>query len=95
MASAVPSAVARDFQTRYNKRMNKPLKLIPIGNSTGVVIPKELLHVLGAEAGDSLFPVRTPAGIELRRSNSEFEAEMKLAREIMRRRRNVLRELAK
>ena len=75
--------------------MNKPLKLIPISNSTGIIIPKELLQTLGAEAGDSLFPVRTPGGIELRRSDSEFEAEMKLAREIMRRRRNVLRELAK
>lgn len=79
----------------YNVGMNKPLKLIPIGNSTGVVIPKDLLNQLGAEAGDTLFPVRTPGGIELRRSDPEFEAEMKIAREIMRRRRNVLRELAK
>lgn len=75
--------------------MNKALKLIPVGNSTGVVLPKELLLALGAEPGDTLFPVRTPGGIELRRSNPEFEAEMKLARDIMRRRRNVLRELAK
>ena len=75
--------------------MNKTLKLIPIGNSTGVVLPKEWLQTLGAEAGDSLFPVRTPHGVELRRSSVGFETEMKLAREIMRRRRNVLRELAK
>ena len=75
--------------------MNKALKLIPVGNSTGVVLPKELLLALGAEPGDTLFLVRTPGGIELRRSNPEFEAEMKLARDIMRRRRNVLRELAK
>jgi putative addiction module antidote len=75
--------------------MNKPLKLIPIGNSTGIIIPKEMLQSLGVEAGDSVFSVKTPNGIELRRSDSEFEAEMKLAREIMRRRRNVLRELAK
>ena len=74
--------------------MNKPLKLIPIGNSTGVIIPKELLQELG-EAGDNVFPVKTPNGVELRRVDSEFEAEMKIAREIMRRRRNVLRELAK
>ena len=77
--------------------MNKPLKLIPIGNSTGIIIPKELLQSLGAEAGDSLFPVRTPGGIELRRSDtdSEFEAQMALAREVMARRRKVLSELAK
>lgn len=79
----------------YNVCMNKPLKLIPIGNSTGVVIPKDLLNQLGAQAGDTLFPVRTPTGIELRRSDPQFEAEMKVAREIMRKDRAILRELAK
>ena len=75
--------------------MNKPLKLIPIGNSTGVIIPRDLLNALGAQAGDTLFPVRTPTGIELRASNSEFESQMEIAREVMRRRRSALRELAK
>ena len=75
--------------------MNKPLKLIPIGNSTGAVFPKELLQELGVEQGDSLFPVRTPNGIELRRADPEFVEEMRLAREIMRRDRAILRELAK
>lgn len=75
--------------------MNKPLKLIPIGNSTGVIIPKDLLQELGAGAGDTLFPVRTAHGIELRPADPDFEREMELAREIMRRRRSALRELAK
>jgi len=75
--------------------MNKPLKLIPIGNSTGVILPKEWLNELGAEQGDSVFPVRTQRGVELRRSDSEFEEEMRLAREIMRKDRAILRELAK
>lgn len=75
--------------------MNKPLKLIPIGNSTGVVIPKELLRELGAQQGDTLFPVRTPNGVELRRVDPDFVEEMELAREIMRKDRAILRELAK
>lgn len=75
--------------------MNKPVKLIPIGNSTGVILPKKLLGDLGVSQGDQLFPVRTPNGIELRTSDSEFEADMKLAREIMRQDRAILRELAK
>jgi putative addiction module antidote len=75
--------------------MNKPLKLIPIGNSTGAVFPKELLQELGVGQGDTLFPVRTPNGIELRRADPGLVEEMELAREIMRERRNVLRELAK
>lgn len=76
-------------------RMNKPLKLIPIGNSTGAIFPKEMLQELGVEQGDTLFPVRTPNGIELRRADPEFIEEMRLAREIMRKDRAILRELAK
>lgn len=75
--------------------MNKPLKLIPIGNSTGAIFPKELLQDLGVTQGDALFPVRTPNGIELRRADPEFVEEMRLAREIMRQDRAILRELAK
>jgi putative addiction module antidote len=75
--------------------MNKPLKLIPIGNSTGAVFPRELLQLLGVHQGDLLYPVRTPNGIELRRADPEFIEEMELAREIMRRDRAILRELAK
>ena len=75
--------------------MNKPLKLIPIGNSTGVILTKELLQALDAKAGDSLMTVRTPAGIELRRGDTEFGTQMEVAREVMRRRRSALRELAK
>lgn len=75
--------------------MNKPLKLIPIGNSTGVILPKEWLQALGAEAGDTVFPVRTPSGVELRRRDGDFESQMEVARDVMRRRRSALRELAK
>jgi putative addiction module antidote len=75
--------------------MNKPLKLIPIGNSTGAVFPKELLQALGVRQGDTLYPVRTPNGVELRRADPEFVEEMELAREIMRKDRAILRELAK
>lgn len=75
--------------------MNKPLKLIPIGNSTGVIFPKELLQDLGVAQGDTLFPVRTPNGVEFRRASPEFQRQMEVARDIMRRDRAILRELAK
>jgi putative addiction module antidote len=75
--------------------MNKPLKLIPIGNSTGVIIPKDMLQQLGVEEGDTLFPVRTPNGVELRRVDPEFAEQMRAAREIMRKDRAILRELGK
>jgi putative addiction module antidote len=75
--------------------MNKPLKLIPIGNSTGAVFPKDLLQELGVRQGDQLIVIRTPEGIELRAGDPEFEAEMEILRDVMRRRRSALRELAK
>jgi len=71
------------------------LKLTSIGNSVGVVIPKELLTRLGVGKGDTLYAVETPDGLRLTVSDPEFEAQMAVAREIMRERRNVLRELAK
>jgi putative addiction module antidote len=71
------------------------LKLRAIGNSVGVVLPKELLSRLRVGEGDTLQVVETPDGLRLLRSNPEFERQMEVAREVMRRRRAVLRELAK
>ena len=70
-------------------------KLIPIGNSVGVILPREVLARLGVGKGDMLSAVETPQGIELRTSDPEFDAQMDVARKIMRKRRAVLRELAK
>jgi putative addiction module antidote len=75
--------------------MNKPLKLIPIGNSTGVILPKDVLAHLGVAQGDSLQVVETPEGVELRTQDPEFERQLAMAREVMQRRRKALRELAK
>jgi putative addiction module antidote len=75
--------------------MNKPLKLIKIGNSTGVILPKEVLARLHVELGDELSVAETPCGIELRPSDGDFEAQMAVARKVMEKRRLALRELAK
>ena len=75
--------------------MNKPLKLIKVGNSTGVILPKEELRRLGIEQGDDLHLVRTPRGFELSASDADFELQMAAAREVMRERRAALRELAR
>lgn len=75
--------------------MNKPLKLVAVGNSTGVILPKEVLARLKVDKGDALYLVETPDGLELRAHDPEFEQQMAVAREVMRRRRAALRELAK
>ena len=70
------------------------LKLTTIGNSTGVVLPKDLLAKLRAKKGDSLYAVETPDGIELTPYNPEFATQMELAEGIMRKDRDILRKLA-
>lgn len=75
--------------------MNAPLKIIKVGNSSGVILPKEVLSHLGVSQGDALSLSRIPDGITLRPSDEEFDAQMKIARDVMRRRRLALRELAK
>lgn len=80
---------------RYNSRMNTSLKITKIGNSAGVVLPKELLAHLGAQVGETLSVVTTPRGIELSSAEPDFEAQMAVAREVMARRKRALRELAK
>ena len=71
------------------------LKLTQIGNSVGVILPKELLTVLKLEKGDSVFWTEAANGVNLTAYSPEFEAQMTAARSIMKKRRNVLRELAK
>jgi putative addiction module antidote len=75
--------------------MNATLKITKIGNSAGVILPKELLAHLNAAVGETLSVVTTPGGIELRSEEPEFEAQMAAAREVMARRKRALRELAK
>ena len=76
--------------------MNMPLKLVKIGNSTGVVIPRELLARLRVELGDTVYATETPdGGVRLTASNPDFEAKMGLAEQIMREDRDILRVLAK
>lgn len=71
------------------------LKLISIGNSVGVILPKELLSRLGLQKGDTLFASEVPDGVQLSVSDPELEAQLIVARRIMKERYNVLRELAK
>lgn len=71
------------------------LKLTQIGNSVGVILPKEILNRLGIEKGDEIFLTDSPDGLRLTVHNPEFEAQMLAARDVMKARRSVLRELAK
>ena len=72
------------------------LKLRAIGNSVGVVLPKELLARLHVAEGDTLHAVETPdGGLLLTPHDPEVEEQLRHGRELMKRYRETFRELAK
>lgn len=75
--------------------MNASLKITKIGNSAGVVLPKELLAKLRAGVGDTLYVSETPEGIRITAANPDFAVKMAVAERIMREDRDILRVLAK
>jgi putative addiction module antidote len=74
--------------------MNAALKITKIGNSAGVILPKELLAHLGAKVGDKLGVVRTSRGIEIKMADPEFDEQIGAAREVMARRHQAMMALA-
>jgi putative addiction module antidote len=70
------------------------LKITTIGNSAGVILPRELLTRLRLEKGDELFALETPDGIRLTTYDPTLAKQMEVAEEVMRKDRNVLRKLA-
>ena len=71
------------------------LKLTQIGNSVGMILPRELLAKLGVVKGDTIYAVDQPDGVRLTIADPAFAAQMEVARQVMKERRAVLRELAK
>jgi putative addiction module antidote len=72
-----------------------PLKITQIGNSLGVILPKELLAKLNVDKGDVIMATDSDGGVRLTVFSPTFEAQIEAATRIMKRRRAVLRELAK
>lgn len=70
------------------------LKVTQIGNSVGVVLPKELLTRLRVGKGDHLYAAELPDGIKLTPYDEQFEQQMEIAERVMREDRDVLRRLA-
>lgn len=70
------------------------LKVTTVGNSAGVVLPRELLARLRLNKGDTLYVTETPDGINLAPYDPEFARQMEVAEDIMHRRRTMLRKLS-
>lgn len=72
------------------------LKLRKVGNSLGVVIPKEAIGKMGSKEGDLLVLSETPdGGYRVTPDNESFADQMAVAEDIANRYRNTLDELAK
>jgi len=74
--------------------MQQTLKISAIGNSLGVILPKEMLAKLRVGKGDQLYATETPDGFEIRLHDPEFVRQMDLAEIVMRKHRDVLKKLA-
>ena len=69
------------------------IKITTVGNSAGVILPKELLARLRLSKGDTLYATELPDGIKLSAFDPKFAEQMEVAERIMRRRRTLLRKL--
>ena len=71
------------------------LKITQVGNSLGVILPREIVDRLRLVKGEEVSVVETPNGIEITPFDPEFDKKVEAARKVSRRYRNALRELAK
>ena len=70
------------------------IKITTVGNSAGVILPKELLARLRLAKGDELYATELPDGIKLTPYDPKFAGQMEVAEKVMRKRRSLLRKLA-
>jgi len=70
------------------------LKLRKTGNSLATTWPKEILSRLNVKEGDTLHVVETPHGVLVTPYDPKFEEAMRIARRVMARDRDALKELA-
>jgi putative addiction module antidote len=80
---------------KTGKNSMTALTIKSVGNSAGVLLPKEILTKLRVDKGDVLHVIETENGIELTPYDPEFDAQMAVAEDIMREDRDILRKLAK
>lgn len=72
------------------------LKLRKVGNSVGVVLPKEALSYLRVKEGDTVSVTESTDGsLRISPTNPEVTRQLEVAEDVIRRYRNTLRELAK
>ncbi len=74
--------------------MTNKLKITTIGNSAGIILPKDMLEKLRASKGDTIFAIETSNGFEITGYDAAVAEQMEVAEKVMRKHRDVLRKLA-
>jgi putative addiction module antidote len=74
--------------------LGTPAKVIAIGNSIGIVLPKEVASRLRVEKGDILYISDSPDGVRLSAYDESFATKLDAMEQVMRENRDVLRRLA-
>jgi len=75
--------------------MHFKVKLTQIGNSVGLIMPKEALAAMHVEKGDTLTFTSAPDGFRVTPYDLDKTSQFEVMRNVMKKRRNALRELAK
>jgi putative addiction module antidote len=78
----------------YNDLMITAVKVTTVGNSVGIVLPREILDQLRVEKGDSLYLTASPDGVRLTPYQPDFAAKLEVLKRVMRKNREALRMLA-
>lgn len=74
--------------------MATTVKITQIGNSVGIILPKEVLTRLHVEKGDTLYITDSPEGVQLTPYNAAFARKLEALEQVMRENRDVLKKLA-
>jgi putative addiction module antidote len=74
--------------------MATAVKITTIGNSVGIVLPKEVLNRLHVEKGDMLYVTDSPGGVQLTPYSATLAQKLEVFEQVMRENRDVLKKLA-
>lgn len=71
------------------------VRVTAVGNSMGILLPKEALNKLKVGKGDTLYLVENADGFSITPYQEDFESQMEAAEKVLRKYRNAFHELAK
>lgn len=74
--------------------MKAASKVRRLGNSSAVILPKEIMARLHLEQGDEVHLVETSEGVLITPYDDQTSRQMELAAKVMRENRNMLKKLA-